>query len=227
MGQVAARAGVSRTTIYELFGSRDALLAELGLNRQAASEADLVAAGIDLLAEGGLAALSVEEAAARAGMARTTAYRLFPGKDPLLKEILLTAVPLDAAVAAVEAAHDRPPEEIVPFVARALGSLAPKQLAVMRVMVLEALHAESAGDELLGAYVRTIEALTDYISAQMDAGRLRRMNPALAFKALFGPALLYLVMSPRWEDEQFFSDTTVDDAIDELVAAGLRAMRPD
>ncbi len=227
MAQVAARAGVSRTTVYELFGSRDALLAELGLDRQPASEADLVSAAMDLLAEGGLAALSVEEAAARAGMARTTAYRLFPGKDALLKEILLTAMPLDVAVAGVEAAHSLPPEEVVPFVARTMGSLEPRQLAVVRVMILEALHSEAAGGELLGAYVRLIDALTGYISAQMDAGRIRRMNPALAFKALFGPVLLYLVMSPRWEDEQFFSDTTVDDAIDELVGAGLRAMRPD
>lgn len=227
MAQVAARAGISRTTLYELFGSRDALMAELGLDRQSASATDLVAAAIELLAEGGLVALSVEEAAARAGMARTTAYRLFPGKDALLKEILLTAFPIDELVAYLDAARDRPPEEVVPSVAHSLGSLGPTQLAVVRVMLLEALHTETAGAETRGTYVRMVEALIAYISAQMDAGRLRRMNPALAIKALFGPVWIYLIVRPTWEDDMFFSDTSVGAAIDELVAGALRAMQPD
>jgi hypothetical protein len=116
---------------------------------------------------------------------------------------------------------------VVPLVAHSVGSLGPTQLAVMRVMLLEALHTETAGAETRGAYVRMVEALIGYISAQMDAGRLRRMNPALAVKALFGPVWIYLIVRPTWEDDQFFSDTSVGAAIDELVAGALRAMQPD
>lgn len=94
MERIAGEAGVSQAALYKHFGSRRSLVAELGLSRPTTADR-IVAAAAEILAEGGLAGLSVDEAATRAGVSRATAYRLFPGKGPLFKEVLRVFGALD------------------------------------------------------------------------------------------------------------------------------------
>src|SRR6266498_2074802 len=77
---VAAAAGVSRATIYRLFGSRDGLLQALDLEPDPGTRQRVLAAALDLVGRDGLARLSMDEVAATAGVSRASLYRLFPGK---------------------------------------------------------------------------------------------------------------------------------------------------
>src|SRR5947209_18539308 len=57
--------------------------AQRGRPRSAEADRAILAAAVDLLAERGLAAMSIEEVAARAGVGKTTIYRRWPSKGLL------------------------------------------------------------------------------------------------------------------------------------------------
>jgi AcrR family transcriptional regulator len=61
-----------------------------GRPRNEAAESAILNAAIDLLADHGYGGLTVEAVAARAGVAKTTVYRRWPGKDELLVDALTT-----------------------------------------------------------------------------------------------------------------------------------------
>src|SRR6266498_872154 len=83
MEELAARAGVSRATLYRLFGSQQSLLQELGVEAPPMVRSRILDTALDLVGRHGLAELSMEELAAAAGVSRATLYRLFPGKAAL------------------------------------------------------------------------------------------------------------------------------------------------
>src|SRR5207302_2076682 len=108
----------SRATVYRLFGTRARLLEELDLEPDPASRDRVLSAGLDLVGRDGLARLSMDELAARAGVSRASLYRLFPGKPALFKELLRVYSPLEIVVSTIDRLHDRRPEEVMPTVAR-------------------------------------------------------------------------------------------------------------
>ena len=59
-----------------------------GRPRSTAADQAILDATVDLLAEQGFLALTVEAVAARAGVAKTTIYRRWPGKDELVMDAL-------------------------------------------------------------------------------------------------------------------------------------------
>lgn len=60
-----------------------------GRPRSERAEQAILAATIDLLAEHGIGGLSIEAVAARAGVAKTTVYRRWSGKDDLLMDAIV------------------------------------------------------------------------------------------------------------------------------------------
>src|SRR4029450_3935047 len=86
MDELAIRAGVSRATLYRLFGSHQHLLHELGLQPPPTVHDRILDTGLELVGRHGLADLSMDELAAEAGVSRATLYRLVPGKEALFAE---------------------------------------------------------------------------------------------------------------------------------------------
>src|SRR2546429_4312666 len=99
---VASAAGVSRATVYRLFGSRDGLLQALDLEPDPGARERLLAAALELLDRDGLGGLSMDEVAAAAGVSRASLYRLFPGKAALFRELLVAFSPMEAIVATLQ-----------------------------------------------------------------------------------------------------------------------------
>src|SRR5690242_21588951 len=62
-----------------------------GRPRSAEADRAILAATVDLLAERGLAAMSIEEVAARAGVGKTTIYRRWPSKGLLALDAFVTS----------------------------------------------------------------------------------------------------------------------------------------
>jgi AcrR family transcriptional regulator len=62
-----------------------------GRPRSADADRAILAATVDLLAERGLAAMSIEEVAARAGVGKTTIYRRWPSKGLLALDAFVTS----------------------------------------------------------------------------------------------------------------------------------------
>src|ERR1700737_4516667 len=78
--EVARAAGISRATFSRHFRSRDELIREFELGPDPATRERVLETALALVGRDGLAALSMDELAAAAGVSRATVYRLFSGK---------------------------------------------------------------------------------------------------------------------------------------------------
>ena len=156
-----------------------------GRPRSQAARAAVLAAARELFERGGYAAATIEEIAARSGVAKTTIYRHWPHRPALLVELLLQ---LAAEVAPPPAGRD-PREALrteLHMVARALDALPGRLLtALMSEMqcnpeVSEAL-VKGLFDPRRKATARVIH------QAQLEGQLDRDVPPLVAVDLLFGP----------------------------------------
>lgn len=224
---VAGAAGVSRATVYRLFGSREALLQALDLAPDLDTRERILRAALELVGRDGLGQLSMDEVAAAAGVSRASLYRLFPGKAALFRELLVAYSPVEAIVATVHRLRDRPPEEVMPEVARTAVRTLAGRVGVVRTLVFEATGAsEEAAEAIGGILAAGAGTVLGYVVEQMAAGRLRTMNPLLALQSFVGPILLHQITRGVAEREVGFAVPLEDVAV-ELAEQWLRAMRRD
>jgi AcrR family transcriptional regulator len=234
MDQLATAAGVSRATLYRLFGSQRHLLQALGLEPSPTVRSRILDTALDLVSQHGLAELSMDELAAAAGVSRATLYRLFPGKEALFTALIRSFSPFEPIAAVLEAAGDRPPAEVIPAVAHAMAAAMNGHMGLLLQLLFELSrdrhldpdrhHGTSEG-AVQG--IRTLPLVTRYLASQMAAGHLRRMDPDLAFQALAGPIVMHLLWRPpvgSRVDGPRAGRAPLDEVVDELVRVWLRAM---
>jgi AcrR family transcriptional regulator len=225
MDEIAAAAGVSRAALYELFGSRGAILEALGVEHPPSWQDRILLAGAELLAERGLSGLSLDEVATRSGASRATVYRLFPGKAALFREIVRAYLPVDETLEILEVMGHRPPAEVMSALASGLARAGPVRIGVLRSALFEVTGKEDGSEEVVEEVLRNTRVLTRYLEQQMDAGRLRRMHPMLAMQSFVAPIMLHMVSRPLAE-ERGLVDVPLDEVVREFTEAWLRAMTP-
>jgi AcrR family transcriptional regulator len=235
MDELAAAAGVSRATLYRLFGSQQALLSELGLESPPTVRSRILDTAVDLVGRQGLAELSMDELAAAAGVSRATLYRLFPGKVVLFAELVRTFSPFEPIAAVLDTMGDRPPAEVIPTVAHAMAAAMDGRMGLLLQLLFayyranpDSLDGDRGTSEaaVQGQGMRTLPLMGRYLAAQMAAGRLRRMDPVLAVQALVGPIVLHLLSRPGAASLPG-SGMPLEKVVDELVKVWLRAMATD
>jgi AcrR family transcriptional regulator len=235
MGQLATRAGVSRATLYRLFGSQQHLLSELGLIAPPSPRSRILDTALELVGRDGLAELSMDELAARADVSRATVYRLFPGKAALFAALVQRFSPFEPIAAVLEAAANRPPAEVIPAVGHAMAAAMDGHMGLLLQLLFEVSrdrHPAGGHGTSEGAIqgMRTLPLVSGYLADQMAAGRLRRMDPDLAFQALAGPIVMHLLWRPTagsGMDRPPVALAPLEEVVDELVAVWLRAMATD
>jgi AcrR family transcriptional regulator len=235
MDELAAAAGVSRATLYRLFGSHQHLLHELGLIPPPTLRSRLLDTALELVGRHGLAELSMDELAATAGVSRATLYRLFPGKEALFTALVQRFSPFEPIAAVLEAAGDRPPAEVIPAVAQAMAAAMDGHMGLLLQLLFEFARDRHRDDghrmtEGTVQGMRTLPLVSSYLAGQMAAGRLRRMDPDLAFQALAGPIVMHLLWRPTaasGADGPPVVRAPLEEAVDELVEVWLRAMATD
>jgi len=229
--QIAAAAGVSKTGFYREFDSRAALLDALRLEPEPASRERILEAAAELVGSGGLAALSMDELAAKAGVSRATLYRLFPGKPALFISLIHAYSPLEPVSRAAIAMQEQPPDVVMPELARTVfrvvaGPGAPG-LGMMRAIFFEVSavspETEAATRDLTATILGSVGA---YLMEQMAAGRLRPMHPLLALQSFIGPIFFHLFTRPLAERVLGF-EMDGEQAVTTLAESWLRAMKPD
>jgi AcrR family transcriptional regulator len=237
MDQLATKAGVSRATLYRLFGSQQHLLRELGLAPPPTVHSRILDTALELVGRHGLAELSMDELAAAAGVSRATLYRLFPGKEPLFAALVRSFSPFEPIAAVLETMGDRPPAEVIPAVAHAMAAAMDGHMGLLLQLLLEFgrdRHPDPDGGQSISEDaiqgMRTLPLVRGYLADQMAAGRLRRMDPDLAFQVLAGPIVLHLLWRPAAGsrvDGPPVGEAPLAEVVDELVGVWLRAMAND
>src|ERR687898_1860867 len=200
MDELAATAGVSRATLYRLFGSQQHLLHELGLEPPLTVRSRILDTALELVGRHGLAELSMDELAARAGVSRATLYRLVPGKEALFAELVQRFSPFEPIAAVLETMGDRPPAEVIPAIAQAMAAAMDGHIGLLLQLLFEVSrsdpdhHGGADANQDAAQAMRTLPLVAGYLDQQMAAGHLRRMDPVLAMQALAGPVVMHLLM---------------------------------
>jgi AcrR family transcriptional regulator len=242
MDELAAAAGISRATLYRLFGSQQHLLQALGLEPPPMVRGRVLDTALDLVGRHGLAELSMDELATTAGVSRATLYRLFPGKAALFAELVRRFSPFEPIAAVLQTMGDRPPAEVIPAVAHAMATAMAGHVGLLLQLLFELSRsgtgshagADAEDSEAYAAHaahaMRTLPMVAGYLAEQMAAGRLRRMDPVLAFQTLAGPIVMHLLMQAPAEsqpDPGRGVTVPLEEVVDQLVGSWLRAMTPD
>jgi AcrR family transcriptional regulator len=225
--ELAHAAGVSPATVYRHFDSRDELLREAGLQPDPGSRKRILAAALELVGRDGLAHLSMDELATTAGLCRASLYRLFPGKTALFRELVRVYSPMETVVAVLERSWDRPPEEVMPELARQAVGMLQGHVGMVRTILFEIVGVSP--DSLEGAdwaFSRGVMTLAGYITEQMQHGRLRMMHPVVALTGFIGPILLHILSRPLLERELGY-DVPVEDTVQQLAENWVRSMHPE
>jgi AcrR family transcriptional regulator len=235
MDELATRAGVSRATLYRLFGSQQQLLHELGLQPPPTVRSRILDTALELVGRHGLAELSMDELAATAGVSRATLYRLVPGKEALFAELVRRFSPFEPIAAVLETMGDRPPAEVIPAIAQAMAAAMDGHIGLLLQLLFEVSrgdpdrHGGADTNQDTAQAMRTLPLVAGYLDQQMAAGRLRRMDPVLAMQALAGPIVMHLLMQASAAAQPGAGHggaLPLEAVVDELVALWLRAMTP-
>jgi len=227
MQDIAATAGVAVRTLYRFFGSRSALLSEAGCRPAPDTRDQILESALELVGRGGLAALSMDELAAAAGVSRATLYRLFPGKSALFAALIRTYSPWVRVAEVVDAMPDGPPEEMMPAVGMAVAEAMDGKAWLLLRLLSELLNGgQETAEGVQQGLARGLPDLIQYLSDEMTAGRLRRMDPLVALQLLAGPIVADQLTRPLAETLIGFG-TPLNEFVEQVVAAWLRAMAPD
>ena len=237
MDELAAAAGVSRATLYRLFGSQQQLLQELGLAPPTTVRSRILDTALELVGRHGLAELSMDGLAAAAEISRATLYRLFPGKEALFAALVRSFSPFEPIAAVLETMGDLPATEVIPAIAHAMATAMDGHMGLLLQLLFEfSRDRPSDPDGGHGASehaiegMRTLPLVSRYLAGQMAAGRLRRMDPDLAFQALAGPIVMHLLMQASTQARSGAGHglaLPLEGVVDELVGIWLRAMTTD
>jgi AcrR family transcriptional regulator len=236
MDELAARAGVSRATLYRLFGSQQHLLQELGLQPPPTVRSRILDTALELVGRHGLAELSMDELAATAGVSRATLYRLVPGKEALFAELVRRFSPFEPIAAVLKTMGDRPPAEVIPAIAQAMAAAMDGHIGLLLQLLFEVSrsdpdhHGGADANQDAAQAMRTLPLVAGYLDQQMAAGRLRRMDPVLAMQALAGPIVMHLLLQASAASQSGAGRRValpLEGVVDELVGMWLRAMATD
>jgi AcrR family transcriptional regulator len=123
-------------------------------------------------------------------------YHYFASKEDLLRAVIEQYGPPMQLVAHAEALMAMPPEEGLAQFGRAYLALMEHEpmSACMRLLIGEALRSAEFA-RLLGEIgpLRIFHLLEEYLRRQMDAGRLQRLEPAIAARCFIGPLVAYVL----------------------------------
>jgi AcrR family transcriptional regulator len=227
MNEVAAAAGVAVRTLYRRFGSRQALLREAGCPPQPTARQRILDAALDQVGEQGLAKLSMDDLASSAEVSRATLYRLFPGKSALFDALIQEFSPWEPVADVIAAMPDGRPDEVMPAVAEAIAEAMRGRVGLLLRVVFELAQGDpDTAEGMRHAMGRGMPDMVGYLETQMQAGRLRRMHPTVAFQLLAGPIVVHQLTRPLADLMGGFNQSQAE-VLDEIVRAWLRAMVPE
>ncbi len=146
-------------------------------------------------------------------------YWYFPDKEALFNAVLTTHAPMRTTVENPASMMDRPPEEVLPEVARAYFATVnnPVTQRMMKLVIGEAMRRPALADMLGKATAaRVLGFLKDYLSRQVELGRLRphdTRSGARAFVGMLIPQALGTVLFPALREDGLTDEEHLETAV--------------
>ena len=137
-------------------------------------------AALDLFGARGVDAVSLDEIARDVGVRKQTVLYWFPSKDELVDAVLETvAAELVVVIEAAVRSSSEDPLDRVDAVVRAVFRPAVRRPALLGLVREMSRLPEVQADRLRARLQPLIDRCVEYISLEMDKGRLRRGDPSL------------------------------------------------
>src|SRR5579872_6815934 len=156
--------------------------------RRAGSREAIVEAAERLFLERGFGAVSMDELAEAAGLARRTLYNQFASKEEIFREMLLkVSRQLESAFPpGMETQGDV--EDVLRLVARVILDLheSPEYLGFLRMVVADSRQFPWIAEEFAAVMEPQTERLARYLAYQTGMGVLECRNPTLAAHQFMG-----------------------------------------
>jgi AcrR family transcriptional regulator len=208
IGQVAAKTGVSRSTIYRYVGNKEMLLERLAHERGEAFEKSdtrlrILKAARGVFGREGLAAVTMEQIAHEASVGVATVYRHFGDKESLIRAYIEEMVPRNAIHTRTLHATDDIEDDLEQIV-EIITTFFFDNRDVLRLVILGGKTERVYFKVLRQGSDRTLDMLANYFRSQMDAGRLQNLGePEELALALMGMMLAFAVIGPLHYGTEF------------------------
>ena len=193
-------------------------------------QSQILDAAFEEFASQGFRGATIKRIAQRAKLAsQALIYWYFPTKEALFQAVLGRHLPIVQTVSDPTALRDRPPDEVLPLLARAYLEMAerPAALRLMRLFAPEALRRPEVADLLGGRVIGHVLAFIEaYLAYQVELGRLRPHDVRASARAFVGMTLPQLggkLFLPALKVEGLTDDRYVE----EMIAIFLRGLQPD
>jgi AcrR family transcriptional regulator len=208
MDQLAEASDVSRSTIYRRFGNRAAILQTLadehGLEMDELSAPDfrerILTATRAALANAGSVNFTIEQVADEAGVGVATVYRHFGNKQNLLQALSSRIHPRRAALHLLERNDGTLEESLQHFAVNALRFMYDHR-DMAPVYFSGDAKIQDIFKALRGDQNRTIDSLSRYLDAQMQAGKLPAQDPFNLATAFVGMLVGFAFIRASYTDD--------------------------
>lgn len=156
-------------------------------------------------------------------------YHYFKDKLDLLHQMLEARMPVLQLINEAEGMFDQPPDVLLPVLGLRLLRAYEQwpAMAIIKVVFAEALRNPRVARMVMEIGPgRGLRLIASYMARQMDAGRLRRMDPQVATRAFLGPLLVYSLIRVVFNDADSHA-LSPEEMARSAVEIFLRGMAPD
>lgn len=186
-------------------------------------------AAFEEFASQGFRGATIKRIAQRAKLkSQTLVHWYFPTKETLFQAVLDRHLPILQLVLEPAPLLDRPPEDVLPMIARAYLAMADRPVAqrLLRLIVPEVIRRPDAVDAMGGRFIaRILDFIKRYLARQVELGRFRPHDvraSARAFVGMILPQLGGKLLFPAIQADGL----TDEEHIETIVAIFLRGLQP-
>jgi AcrR family transcriptional regulator len=191
---------------------------------------EIIDAALEEFASQGFRGATIKRIAQRARLkSHALIYWYFPSKEDLFQAVLGRHLPILRLILDPAAVRDRPPEQVLPEIARAYLAMADRASAqrLLRLILPEVIRRPEMVDQLGGRMIaRILDFVKTYLARQVELDRLRPHDVRASARAFIGMLL------PQLGGKLLFQSLQTDGLSDEehiatIVTIFLRGLRPE